>query len=99
MSDDKLHDTLTRAAQARDLLSHDLLSEAFKTLEASYYDAWRTSSVDQVDAREKLFLAINIVGKVRDHLASVLNNGKLAQAELKALAETAERKKRFGVLS
>jgi hypothetical protein len=99
MSDDKRHDALTRAAQARDLLSHELLTEAFATLEASYSDAWRTSTVDQVDAREKLFLAINIVGKVRDHLSAVLNNGKLAQAELKALAETAERRKRFGVLA
>ena len=48
--------------------------------------------------REKLFLAINIVGKVRDHLTSVIANGKLAQAELKELAEAAERRKRFGIL-
>ena len=98
MSDDKLHDALSRAAQARDLLSHELLSEAFKTLEASYSDAWRTSSVDQVDAREKLFLAINIVGKVRDHLLSVLNNGKLAKRELDELIATAERRKKFGII-
>jgi hypothetical protein len=45
-----------------------------------------------------LFLAINIVGKLRDHLASVVANGKLAQAELKELAQTAERRKRFGIL-
>jgi hypothetical protein len=40
----------------------------------------------------KLFLAINIVGKVRDHLSKIISNGKLAAAELKALAEVAERK-------
>jgi hypothetical protein len=51
-----------------------------------------------VSGREKLFLAINIVGKVRDHLTAVLSNGKLAAAELKALADTAERKKRFGII-
>ena len=28
-----------------------------------------------------LFLAINIVGKVRDHLTAILANGKLAEAE------------------
>jgi len=98
MSDDKLHDALSRAAQARDLLSHELLTEAFKTLEASYSDAWRTSSVDQVDAREKLFLAINIVGKVRDHLSAVLNNGKLAKRELDDLIATADRRKKFGII-
>lgn len=98
MSDDKLHDALTRAAHARDLLNNDLLSEAFKTLESSYTDAWRTSAVDQVAAREKLFLAINIVGKVRDHLQGIVNNGKLAQHELDELIKLSERKKRFGIV-
>lgn len=98
MSDDRLHDALTRAANARDLLGNELLTEAFKTLESSYTEAWRTSTVDQVSAREKLFLAINIVGKVRDHLQGVLNNGKLAQRELDDLIATAERKKRFGIV-
>ena len=45
-----------------------------------------------------LFLAINIVGKVRDHLTAIVTNGKLAQAELKELAQTAERRKRFGIV-
>jgi hypothetical protein len=35
---------------------------------------------------------------VRDHLVAVLTNGKLAAAELKQIAETAERKKRFGII-
>jgi hypothetical protein len=49
-----------------------------------------------VTGREKLFLAINVVGKVRDSLNAIVANGKLAQAELKSLAETAERRKLFG---
>ncbi|MFN5456187.1 hypothetical protein, partial [Bradyrhizobium sp.] len=77
----------------------ELLASAFDALEASYSSAWRQTSIDDVAGREKLFLAINIVGKVRDHLGAVLANGKLAQAELKELALTAERRKRFGLLS
>lgn len=96
MSDDERHKTLARAAQAQDLLSSELLTEAFKSLEDSYTQAWRTSKVGDEAAREKLFLAINIVGKVKDHLTSVVNDGKLAQKELQALVEAAERKKRFG---
>lgn len=53
---------------------------------------------DGVVGREKLFLAINIVGKVRAHFASIVASGKLAQAELKELALTAERRRRFGIL-
>jgi hypothetical protein len=45
-----------------------------------------------------LVLAINVVDKVRDHLSGVVTNGKLAQAELKELAQTAERRRRFGIV-
>jgi hypothetical protein len=35
---------------------------------------------------------------MRDHLGSVVANGKLAEAELRELARVAERRKRFGIL-
>ena len=60
--------------------------------------AWRATGIDDTAGREKLFLAINVVGKVLDHLASTIANGKLAQAELNELAQAAERRKRFGIL-
>ena len=87
-----------RAAQAQRLLDDKMLAEAFKGLEEAYTAAWRATTIDDVSGREKLFLAINIVGKVRDHLTAIVNDGKLAQRELKDLAQTAERKKRFGIV-
>ena len=87
-----------RAAQAQRLLDDKMLVEAFKGLEGAYSAAWRATTIDDVSGREKLFLAINVVGKVRDHLTAIVNNGKLAQAELKELAQLAERKKRFGIV-
>jgi hypothetical protein len=98
MDETKLGETATKAMRAQDLLDDELLSEAFEGLEQTYTAAWRATGIEDVGAREKLFLAINIVGKVRDHLTSVLTNGKLAQAELKELARTAERRKRFGIV-
>lgn len=86
------------AAQADRLLKDDLLTGAFKGLEDSYLKAWRNTSIDDVAAREKLFIAINVVGKVRDHLTNLVTNGKLAKAELDELARTAERRKRFGII-
>jgi hypothetical protein len=80
------------------LIDNELLTEAFHGLEESYTTAWRVSTIDDVVAREKLFLAINIVGKVRDHLTAIVANGKLAQAELKELFQVAERKRRFGIM-
>jgi hypothetical protein len=99
MSDEsKLHEIVSEAARAQSLLDNDLLTEAFKSLEDNYTAAWRATTIEEVGGREKLFLAINIVGKVRDHLTAIVTNGKLAQAELKALAHTAERRKRFGIV-
>ena len=96
--EDKLLRDTNRAARAEGLLMDNMLIEAFKGLEDAYTLAWRSTTIEDVSAREKLFLAINIVGKVRDNLTSIVTDGKLAQAQIKILAETAERKKRFGVI-
>lgn len=99
MSDeDRLDQAAARAVRSQQLLDNDLLSEAFTALEQNYAAAWRATTIDDVGGREKLFLAINIVGKVRDHLGAIVANGKLAQAELKELAQVAERRKRFGIV-
>ena len=99
MSDEsRLDQAVARALRAQELIDSELLTETFKTLEQDYTSAWRATVIDDVVGREKLFLAINIVGKVRDHLNAVVANGKLAQAELKELAQIAERRRRFGIL-
>jgi hypothetical protein len=99
MSDEnRLDQAAAKALRAQQLLDNELLSEAFKELEENYTAAWRATTIDDFAAREKLFLAINIVGKVRDHLSAIIANGKLAQAELKELAQTAERRRRFGIV-
>jgi hypothetical protein len=94
----KLDQAVGVAARAEALLDNELLQEAFAGLEDSYTAAWRATAIDEVGAREKLFLAINIVGKVRNHLTAIVTNGKLARAELKEIALAAERGRRFGIL-
>jgi hypothetical protein len=96
--ENELEQAVAKAGRAQELLDNELLDEAFTSLEKNYIAAWRATIIDDAPAREKLFLAINIVGKVRGHLTSVVANGKLAQAELKEIAQTAERRRRFGIL-
>lgn len=99
MSDEyTLSKTVQRAARAKELLEDEIMASAFKGLEEAYTSAWRATTIDDVSGREKLFLAINVVGKVRDHITAIISNGSVAEAELKDLRETAERKKRFGIL-
>jgi hypothetical protein len=83
-----------RAARAARLLDDDLLIEAFATLDRDYLKAWRATAARDTDARERLWQAVQIVAKVRDHLAGVVTNGRLAQREL---VDLAERKRRWGL--
>lgn len=91
----KLTKAVDRASRAERLLSDDIIAEAFDLLEKSYIETWRATGIHATNDREKLFIAINVVGKVRDHLNSVVQNGKLAKAELATLSEP---KKRFGIV-
>lgn len=84
-----------RASQAQAILDNELIKEAFNELESAYIATWRASKIDDAVGREKLFLAINVVGKVRDHLQAIVMNGKLAERELAELTAAAERKKRY----
>ncbi len=97
-NESRLDAAAAKALRAQELIDNQLLAEVFQSLEESYASAWRGTTIDDVSSREKLFLAINIVGKVRDHLNAVIANGRLAEAELGELARAGERRKRFGIL-
>lgn len=87
-----------RAAKAKDLLENELLEEAFAKLKEAYFAQLMATNVMQSDVREKCYLAIRVVDVVRDHLGTVVSNGKIAEADLKELAKVADRPKRFGVI-
>jgi hypothetical protein len=84
-----------RGARAQRLLEDNLLAEAFATLDAEYTKAWRATAARDTDARERLWQAVQVVAKVRDHLVSVANGGKLAQREMNDLVG---RRKYFGIV-
>jgi hypothetical protein len=52
-------------------------------LKAEYITACRIAPARDVAYREKLWMAVNIVGHVRNHLPKLPTDGKLAQAELR----------------
>jgi hypothetical protein len=97
MNEDKLQEAIGRAARAQRLVDDELLAEAFDTLDRDYVKAWRESHARDTDARERLWQAVQIVAKVRSHLSTVVNHGKLAQRELDELAAR-ERRRLFGVV-
>jgi hypothetical protein len=82
MNEDKLEHAVSRGAQAEALLRNELLVEAFDRLDFEYVKAWRVTPARDTIAREKLWQAVNVLGKVREHLTGMIANGKVAQAEL-----------------
>jgi hypothetical protein len=45
------------------------------------------------DTREKLWIAYNVVGKVEQHLKTILETGKLAEKQLEDFSQNRKRKK------
>lgn len=95
MDESKLRLEETRGVQAAALLDNDLLREAFATLEREYMAAWQATGARDTDARERLWQAVQIVGKVQAHLRSVADTGKMARKQLDDLQRMGT--KRFGV--
>lgn len=98
MSEEKLQIDAARGMRAKVLLENELLNEAFAELEASYIATWRATGVHDNLGREKLFIAVNVLGKVKAHLHAVVSNGKVATAELEELTRRAERRRRLAVV-
>ena len=86
--EDRTERAIGRGVQAQALMRNELLQEGFAKLEADYIQAWRTAPVRDMQMREKLFLAINVLVKVKDHLAKVLADGNVAQADLNMREKT-----------
>ena len=89
MTDDKLEAAIARGARAKALMESELLKEVFAQIESDYIAGWRHTSARDTDARERLWLAVQVLGLVKDHLVIVANDGKLAQAELDKLRDLA----------
>jgi hypothetical protein len=51
------------------------------------------TGVKEVDTREKLWIAYNVVGKVEQHLKSILETGTLAEKQLDTFRKQQQEKK------
>jgi hypothetical protein len=74
---------LSRSSQATQLLENKLFQESFSTLKKIYSEALLDKTgAKEGDTREKLWIAYNVVGKVEQHLQTVIETGKLASKQL-----------------
>lgn len=85
-----LRKDVERKAQAEALLRNDMLTGAFDALEANYIAAWKSTAARDTDARERFWLAVNQIGKVREALTQIVTTGTISQADLARMTEPAK---------
>ena len=85
---------ISRSQQANQILQNNLFQESIKTLKKLYSEALLDKTgAKESDTREKLWIAYNVVGKVEQHLKSILETGKLAEKQLEDFRKTESEKK------
>ena len=83
MSD--LQQETSRGTRAKEVLENELFKETLGTLKKSYEEAiFQTTPTDD-KGRFSIYLAYQILGKVENHLRTVMETGKLAEKQLQDL--------------
>lgn len=85
---------LQRAQHAKRLLDDSLLTEAFEQIRVFYMREWEASPARDAEGREKLWLMLKLLERVKGHLHVVLDGGKLAAKQLETQEKTTQRKKK-----
>lgn len=86
MTEDRIRRQINEMAQSTDLMNNEYLWKQFDYLKQQYMEAWLVTPARDTDGRERLWQAVQVVGKVKDHLRKVLDDGKLAKQDLERLA-------------
>ena len=82
---DKLETQIRQAKRAEVLLNDPLLKQAFEDLLETYrQEIFNTNFADD-EKRRSLWMAFNMLEKIRGHLQTIMESGKLAQQDLELL--------------
>ena len=83
---DKTEAAIARGHRADALLADPVLVAAFDGYRAALLQLWQETKAQEKDGRETIWLAINLVDKVKAGLLEMAANGRLSQRHLDMLA-------------
>jgi hypothetical protein len=89
----KLQSEVSRSEKARLGLSNPIFVEAIENLKKLYSQSLLNTGVNEQDAREKLWLAYQIVNKVEQHFIEIMETGKLSKRQLEDFRKSIEGQK------
>jgi len=73
-----------RARQAREVLSNPVFMEAVSTIEERIIGAWKTTSQNDVEGRERLYKELNAARKLYLYLEMAMEDGGLSPKKLRS---------------
>jgi hypothetical protein len=91
-----LEQRLHAGSRAKEVLENEAFTAAFEAIEQEVIDQWTNSPARDQDGREKLWAYLHLLKKVRTHLTSTLETGKLAQIELQHQQSLRDRARQMG---
>lgn len=93
---DAAEDAIRRGERAQSLLEDPLFRDTWETLEAEILHQWRDSPVRDTEGRERLFMAIRLLERLRGLFEAHVANGKLASARIDDLRRDQALRQTFG---
>ena len=82
---DKLETQIRQGKKAQVLLNDPQLKQAFEDLLETYKNEIFNTNFADDDKRRSLWMAYNMLDKIKGHLQSIMESGKLAQQDLELL--------------
>lgn len=73
---------VARAEEAKRLLEHPLIREAFTNLRANYFEAWASTPPGDTVARDTIYHATRVLADVEAHLRIVVSAGRIERAQI-----------------
>lgn len=86
-----LDQEIRRGDEAKRLMESPLLQEAFEKVEAGLIDAMKRVPMGDTKTQHELVLSLQLFGRIKGHMAEVMETGKLAQLQKETMAQKAKR--------
>lgn len=87
MSETKLADQAARGEDAKRILEHPLVNEAFESIRQTCIDAWENSRGEDTEVRQNAYLMQRLLRNLREQFTLQIANGKHAEKELLELSK------------
>lgn len=79
----KIEQRIYNGDQAKQVLDNEAFKQAFTDIETEILESWKTSPARDLEGREKLWLSLQLLSKLKTTLVSAMDTGKLASLDLR----------------